>query len=534
MCVASKGAVDTAIVEIVPPASGYYGAGDSFLMLLENLSHADWSRSITLPKYTALSGTVGTTAALLGDPPSEACEQAFDATSGTLKVHVELTRSDAVHGLPSVSFAANAELTDSGWRFSADLPAGRYDIYTTVLAGCDADFPPLLTPGQILEPGDVTLETTVGALSTLSGTVTAPLRVPEDPASFISLSGWTVSLIEPQLGRVISTQRKLNDSNPTNFQLRYQPLDGVSPLVQIAPPEGVTAPTLLWDLAALDLDGDGQVHPDLSALPMATVHVKGRVLGPNAEPIGGASVKLRTTDITLAPQGLNARFETTLVTENDGVIDVELLPGSYQVLVTPPNTSDLAITSAQWVIASTPPEQAGRSVELERAAALDGVVVSPAGSIPLSGLTVGVTPSVTAKKSFLDRSVAPLAATPRSTSGETDAYGAFSLLVDPGRVDFTGRPTADSNFPWLVHARVDIPAASLGTLSPTFPIPIAGKIVDPSGNPVQRAQLRVFALLDGTSTVTRDLDGAQGALQVAEGRTNDSGHFQLLLPSTLE
>ena len=536
-CIAAKGNIDSAIVEIIPAASAFYGAGDSFLIPLENLSRGDWSRSITLPNYAKLTGKVGADAALFGDPPSEACEQAFDAASETLKVHVELTRSDAIHGLPLVSFAANAQQKGSGWIFDVDLPAGRYDIYTTVLAGCDADFPPLLTPSQNLEPGDVTIETTVGALSTLSGTVSAPLRQQNDPTAFVSLTDWTISLIEPGLGRLISTKRKLNDSNPTNFQLRFQPLDGISPLVEIAPPEGVIAPTVLWDLSVLDLDGDGQVHPDLSKLDLTTVHVRGRVVGPSVEPIAGASVKLRTTQITGAMQGLSARYETSLVTGDDGAIDVSLLPGTYQVLVTPPGTTGLAIAVAEWIIPRSPAEQAGRSVELLPLSALEGTLVDPVRALPLENITVGVIPSFTSPKSFLDRSVGPIAITPRAASGVTTADGMFSMPVDPGLVDFTARPSTEAGYPWIVRARVDVPTDSLGTMAPTFPVPIAGRVVDPDGYAVQRAQIRVFALLDPTEPggISRDLSpkGGQSALQIAEGRTNDTGHFELLLPSGL-
>lgn len=536
ICVAASGDIVAAFLEVVPPAVAYYGAGDSFLIPLEDLDHGNVNEQVELPAYAEITGKLTAPASLLGDPPSESCEQAYDTASQTLRVHVELSRSDAVRGLPSLVLAANAESGNDGWTFSEDVPAGRYDVYATVLSGCDADFPPVFAPGQVFEPGVVKLEMHVGAVSKLSGIVTPPEKA-GNPEQHVSLAGWQVSLVEPDQGRLISTTRKLNDSNPTNFELRYQPLTNATPLLRLTPPEDQVAPEVIWDLSALDLDGDGEVTPNLRALDLTTVNVRALIVDRDVDPVEGATVRLRSTKLLGASQGLNARFETVVESDEEGAISLAMLPGSYQVVVTPPDQTELAITEATWEIARTPPDQAGRTVEVPPREPVRGSVVDPVAGRPLRGVTVSVQPSTSAALDFLDRSLSPVSVTPRVASGFTDDLGAFSVAVDPGRIDLSVKPAAASNYPWLVMARVDVPSPALGEMPVTFPVPLGGTLRDPDGFPVQQALMRVFAVLDADEPTglarTNDPLTGDGVLQVAEGRTDENGDFVLLLPSKL-
>jgi hypothetical protein len=542
ICVASSGDIIAAYVEVKPPAAAYYGAGESFLVPLESLDRGNWNRDLLLPSYAEVTGQITVSPGLLGEPPSEACEQAYEASSQSLRVHVELSRSNAVLGLPSLTVAANAELVEiSGkkyWKFSEKVPPGRYDLYATALAGCDADFPPVFAPGQVLDPGTVTLALHIGALSTLSGIVTPP--------GDGSLAGWQVSLVEPDRGRLVSTTRTLNESNPTNFKLLYQPISDVAPLLRLSPPEGIVAPEVIWDLSVLDLDGNGQVAPNLEGLDLKTVNVRGRVIDSNVASIAGASVRLRSTALQGAPKGLTARYETVVTSDEEGSISLDVLPGTYQLIVTPPDPLDLSITETTWVIASSPDKQAGRTVEVAAKRILNGSVFAPVDGQPLRGTTVSVLPSAVVAAKYLDRALSPARVTPRMVSGFTDDLGAFSILMDPGSVDVSIKPSESSSFPWLVRARIDVPGhgaaaspgPSLEQMRVSFPVPLAGTLLAPGGEiPVQSALLRVFALLDSNEPtgLARDNDPitGDGVLQVAEGRTDESGNFVLLLPSKL-
>lgn len=531
MCIASSGEISTAFMEVVPPASAYWGAGDSFLVELDNLSHGDWARDIALPKRAnIITGRITANAGLLGEPPSESCAQVFDPSTQSLRMHLELSRSDASLGLPGWSVTANAEKAkNGGWEFKASVPAGSYDVYATALSGCDADFPPLFAPGQSLESGDVTFELHVGALSTLTGLVTPPTNTTE---GHVSLAGWQVSLVEPERGRVISTTRNLNDSNPTNFGIRYQPLTNAAPLLQLTPPKDTVAPVVFWDLSVLDLDGDGQVEPNLVTLDLSTVQVSGSVVDDEVNPVAEASVRIRSTQLLGAAQGLSARYETTTTSDGEGAISLPLLPGTYQVVVTPPDRAGLAIAETTWTIGRSPAHQAGRTVELPRLARLEGTVLDPVGGRPLGGIPVTVIPSAFGTARFFDRILDAAPLIPRATSGFTDDLGGFSIGVDPGMVDMSAQPRESSKFPWLVRARVEVPADSLGPMFVSFPVPLAGTLRDPSGNPIQQALLKVFALVDPSPTPRGSSTG--GVLRVAEGRTDKLGHFTLLLPAQLQ
>ncbi len=533
ICVASSGNVQAAFVEVTPPAVAFYGAGDSFLIPLEGLDHGRWDHDLTLPSYAEVEGMLTTEANILGQLPSEACEQAFDSASGSLRVHVELSRSDALHGLPALSVAANAELTNEGWRFAENVPPGRYDIYATALSGCDEDFPPVFVSGQPLEAGEVTLALHVGALSTLSGIVSPPAK----GSGHVSLGDWRVSLVEPGQGRLISTTGKLGESNPTNFKLRYQPLSDVSPLLLLTPPEDVVAPEILWDLSALDLDGDGQVSPNLESLDTSTVRVRGTMVDANVTPVAGASVRLRSEHLLGAAKGLSARYEAVATSDEEGTIALDLLPGTYQVVVTPPDQTKLAVTETLWEIARTPPVQAGRTVALEPRQELRGSAIEPLGSSPLSGASVTLLPSTIATPDYLERALNPATVNPRVASAVTDSDGRFAIAVDPGRVDLSVKPSEASGFPWLVRARMKVPRAPLGEMPSSFPVPLAGTLRDPGDNLVQRALLRVFAMLDDDSPSglarSAEMLSGDGVLQIAEGRTDESGDFVLLLPSRL-
>ncbi len=534
MCVASSGQVDTAFLEIVPPASAYYGAGDSFLVALDGISRGSWTKDLSLARYANLEGMITTTVNVLGEPPSDSCEQAFDASSQSMRVHVELSRSVASRGLPGLTVAANAERAagSTSWVFAASVPAGTYDVYATALAGCDADFPPLFATSQVLEPGDVKLELHVGALSTLSGIVSPPMKTTDE---HVSLAGWTVSLVEPEQGKVISTTRKLNDSNPTNFELRYQPLADTVPLLQVVPPKDLVAPIVTWDLSVLDLDGDGQVQPSLSTLDLATVQVSASVVGDDLEPVAGAAVRLRSTGLLGAAQGLNARYEASATADADGLVTVSLLPGTYQVVVTPPDRMGLSITQAAWTIGRSPPVQAGRTVEVSPMPSVEGAVLDPIASRPIEGIAVSALPSALNTAPYYERILDPAPLVPRVASTITGQDGGFVLGVDPGTVDIAAQPSELSKFPWLVRARVVVPGEPLGPMRISFPVPLAGTLRDPSGNPVQQARLRVFAVLDAKAdNPSRGDPGLAGVLQVAEGRTDKYGAFTLLLPSDLQ
>ena len=533
MCVAPIGQIDKAYLEVVPPASARYGAGDSFVLVLEGVSHGSYASDLILPEYAVFEGMVTTLPSVLGEIPSDDCEQVYDPSSQSLQVHVELYRNETPNGLPGWSVLTNAErpVVGASWVFKGSAPPGTYDMYATAMGGCEADFPPLFAPGLVLASGrggPLTLH--VSALSTLSGTVTAPRKTGGD---HVSLDGWTVWLVEPTQGKVISTTRKLNHGATTNFRIRYQTAADRSPLVQIIPPKEMVAPVVTWDLSVLDLDADGVVDPDLSSLDLATVQVTASVVDSGFEPVASASVRLRSTALLGASLGLNARYDTLATTDADGMINLPLLPGTYQVDVVPPDYTDLSITQAVWTVGRSPAFQAGRTIEVERKQTIQGSVKDPIDNRVFEEIAISVSPSLMRSTSYYERLFELPSVLPRATSSITGAQGVFVVGVDPGIVDIIAQPSESSKFPWMLHANVGVPRDPMGEMHISYPVLLAGTLRDPTdGYPVQQAKLRVFAVTNpGSSSSLPPQVDATAVHLIAQGRTDKNGAFTLLLPS---
>ena len=541
-CIASTGQIETAYLEVIPPASASYGSGDSFLIKLDGLSHGSSLTNLSLPGHAEIQGTVSAGSVWEGDLTPESCEQVFDALTQTLRVHVELWRVGDPYGLPSWTLATNAERGSGnvGWVFRAKAPPGTYDVYATVMGGCISDFPPLIERVEF-GSGAVRSDIQAGSLSKLSGELTPPTGSDEDQ----SLARWAISLVDPMYGKVISTVRKLG-AGGTNFDILYRRLPtswpGGSPWVQIEPPSDVVAPVLAWDLSALDVAGENTVKLDLSTLDLSTVRVSATVMLADLEPVVNASVQLRSTALVGASLGFIARYDTKATTDDDGMISIDLLPGTYQVVVTPPDPTDLPITYASWKIGRTPSLQEGRTIEVGQKLSVVGTVVDPTARDPMESIAATAVPSVMPAGMFIERIVEPIAMVPRVASSITGAGGAFVMGVDPGLLDITAQPVESSGFPWLVRTRVGTASDSsdgsvgtdLGDMAVSYPVLLDGILTHSGRFAVQQARLRVFALVVSSPDPERpNRADAPRVMLVAEGRTGKNGEFELFLPSEI-
>lgn len=521
MCWASSGDLDSVYLEILPPASAFWGAGDSFLVPLSEVNRGGWDYSINVPQRSRIVGKITLKPSLLGTPPSEACSAVYDPVSSTLAMHLEIVRSESTLGLPAFATSTKTTLTRQGaWEFTTTIPSGNYDIYLTALADCIADFPPLFSANHHLEPGDVKYDLTVNALASVSGQIS----IRPSPNNVQALAGWTVSLVSPSFGKVISTTRKLGDTVPTNFNLRYQAIAGQTPLLHLQPPQGHVAPEMYWDLGVLDLDADGQIQLDIESLDLRTVRVTGTVVDTTQTPMKNATIRVRSKALSGVSQGLTSYYETSVTSAEDGSFAMVLLPGTYQVLVTPASESPFGITQTYWSIApSTEPPPAPQTLVVQPRNPVDSVVFDPSGRRPMQNLQISIASANTAVTALTERLVSEVPIVVRPVSGFTDDEGLFWLDSDRGLIDLTARASKESNLPWLAVPRRQVSAIPWPPLHLSYPIPLGGTITDPNRNPIQSALLRVFATVkhaEYTSTV-----------QVAEGRTNKDGSFLLLLPS---
>lgn len=558
-CYAKTGDVDTIVVEVVPDESGpaTSGAGSSFL--LPAISGVSSNRSELALALPPLANVVGRVQAASGDPTASC--QGVSAADNTLSVHVTFARTEALLGLPQAKYALNAEYAapsqtaPGSWGFGpATIAPGTYDVYVES-TGCAVA--PLLLSSVAVGGGDVALSLALPPTATLQGTVTPPAGT--------SLAGWTVDLVEPVRGRVISTVAQLGASAPTNFQLAYRPVqlaaghadttgtvlevagpsaDAATPLIRVRPPKGVVAPTALWDLAAADLNASGHVSLDMSTMALSPVHLKGHLEGNASDhPPSTGAVVLSSLALSGVQSGVTASYSITVSTDDAGAFDADVLPGQYRVVGIPDPALPWAVTEREWQVGGSAPEQAGRTLVLDAKPPLAGRVTIGTSGEPVSGATVSAVASVNVNaNAVLDAALGKAPASPRAASDRTTIDGAFAMSLDPGLYDVVVEPSEASGFPWFVEPRALITAPNPGvapaTASFAVPLPVlaAGRATDADGRPLDGALLRAYALLVGSGAGARAGDGSAGAsgvVQIAEAHTDHDGRYRLLLPAKI-
>jgi hypothetical protein len=556
-CYSDNGKIDDALFEIVPDAASSLG-GLSFLSPQSSLRRGDGARNFTLSPPVLFTGQVRVLLSDLGLPdPSSACT--YVASSGMASVHarVDFFRTNRLSGTPVPSIApasASHETQPSGntgaggWNFRASLVSGSYDIYVQPVdvPGCPSVAPYLLRNievGAKIDASAPPATLDIPAPIALKGTVTRPNG---------SLVGWSVELVEPIEGRVISTSKTLGetapDNNQTNFDLTYHPVaatgasvtaattlgttTATSPLIRITPPKGVPGPTVYWSLAAADLNGVGQVRLDMSGVPTpsAARRVGGRVQGSRPGPVAGvpATVVIFSSELD-GTSALTASWGTSRHTDGDGYFFVEMFGGEFRVIAIPDPSLDpsdsWAITEAHWslhfdaTMAAPPPQ----TIELlERNAVTGHATAGRAGDAAI-GATLEAVPSIlTSSAGVLRGALGQIPVSAQSRIVSIDNTGAFAMSLDPGDFDFSLQPPEGSGFAWWVKPAVHIDASTPTEISPRLasPVAIEGTIRDAAGSALANAVVRAYA---------RTPSGIDAA-KVGSARTDGSGSYQLLLP----
>ena len=105
-----------------------------------------------------------------------------------------------------------------------------------------------------------------------------------------------------------------------------------------------------------------------------------------------SKVKVAATELEGFAPGIFTSYEQSATADEYGKFIVKLLPGTYNVIATPPPASGLAAVmlagSKAWTVSGHSSFQAGRVIELEPAVELIGKVMDPARSRPITGATV--------------------------------------------------------------------------------------------------------------------------------------------------
>lgn len=551
------------LFEITPPADGSAIAGVQYLLTRDNLE-SDGETELLLDSIAQVTGKARASGRKCSvkfvDDQGAIAKQIDPATSAdaSVPVRVLLTPSTTSLGLssPRIGVSAVPDKVVGSWTFAVNVPPGAYDIYLEpTLAQPDAScvVPPQLVRKYQIAAGNIQLGIDLSEPSTFE------LHVAWPPADG-GLDGWTVDMIDPGSGRVISNRVPLvpgGDDYKAN--LTYSSVTVVGepstkqpdPLLRLSPPEGApessALPTIVMARSGLAVfDAKSGKLTNFSSLPSA-VHVHGQVTSGNTPAPEAATVTLVAKTLPGIAPGVLASLVRTVTTNANGQFDAYLLPGQYTVSTVPQSSLDkgsaLAADTRLWTIPSAPFEQAGKVIALGSAFHITGQVLASNGPVATAQVQAVASPQsiqYDALQYTLDNSTNSqlrAAFIPRASAGAVSSKGDFNLWTDPGTFDITVRPNSDTGYPWLVMPNVPVTSitAGLGTLSMPLPVSYRGTVTVPGADgskPVPSAVVRAYIYLKGDD-YTPDATNADSVLQIAETTAATNGAFSLLIPAEL-
>jgi hypothetical protein len=483
-----------------------------------------------------------------------------------IPVNATFTPTEHVLGVASDTYQARP-CTGDIFSYCASVAPGSYSVYLVPYPAAKGpadedicEIPPRLYLNQAVNSN---LKYNLAPASTLRVSIEWPLAPGATVAAAEGmLARWTVDLVEPVSGRLLSNRAELQEpleprgsaSWTYDTTLRYSPVlvpgkdlpepTGVGhELIRLTPPEGITAPVLLAEVAGarLSQEPDAPAGIVLKARLPAPVEVEFQtaVAGVPTPVLAGVEFTAKELDGVL---GVSTAFSRIVQVDEDGKERVWLLPGRYRVTAVPKDgcSSDqcLGTTLEEWIIPAAPAFQGGKTIQFEVASKLEGYA-----SVATGGPAVGASVRAIASTSAIDSDVlangdASVEVLPRASAGIVDSGGSFSLEADRGTFDFRVEPDPITGFGWLVQPRVTLPVTDDALSALTVPLPVVyqGRVtLENSASPVSipGALIRAYVYVrdDGTLSPTR-VDGAV-AVQVAETYADEDGNYTLLIPRVL-
>ncbi len=576
-CEAIAGAFSTLLLHVaVPPSGPAEVAGFDYLRRLDQLNLSGAERDIVLGPVAHVTGTARIEPYQTGSTASDVCELVFvgedEATlkvrggmDGSIPVDVSFTPSDRVLGLASTTYASAVDTSDlegldppstETMSFDISMPPGEYDIYlqprSPAEGGCE--IPPHLLRRFEVKSVDLKLNLDLPPPASFALTIQWPVG-----SSMKTLDGWSVDMLDPITGRVISTRAILANPKPMGTSVGYEtkifyaPVElesSESELVRLSPPDELDAPTIVLSRSVLELFSQGTGIIDQFVGYPEPVEVAGQVtLAGDATPVS-ANVTLVATSLQGVGDGVFASFQRSVEADADGNFVVKLLPGTYKVYATPAMSGVMAegasvtrlgaATLTDWEIAASPSSQAGKVVELLPISHLTGIAFGPTGDAAVGSTVVAVASPREVQVDLLTRAAQgefPFA--PTAQSALVNGNGEFDVQADPGDYDMSVRPPAGSGFAWYVSQVTVKPAvtatdqySALGPFFLPLPVPYTGRVVVASGT-VSEALIRAYVYLDADGMYTDDPTKAVSVVQIGESRADGGGNFELLIPAHL-
>jgi hypothetical protein len=322
-----------------------------------------------------------------------------------------------------------------------------------------------------------------------------------------------------------------------NYSLEYfwNGTPDTSPVLRLWPPEGVNAPRLFWELAALSPLNPNAEKIDAN-LVLVDLDAIGRPVDAFVVDTQGsavvASITFRSVELSGSASN-NANFSIVVDTDQDGRFVTKLPPGKYKVTAHPTFDTSKAVSTDDWEITTTDVCICGKGLVIRDKSTISGMVALPNGRPLISGAAT-VYPSRSPTRPYLSSHLVADGPTSQIASSLLGPTGDFSLLANPGLVDLLVVPPPGSLFPWLVRSQLDVqPNADgkemfhLPSLVLSHPAIVGGVVRSPDNaivaNGTVRAWMPVIAAGFDTTVV----------IQIGETVTGADGHFTLPLAPSL-
>ncbi|MEM9189616.1 MAG: carboxypeptidase-like regulatory domain-containing protein [Myxococcota bacterium] len=350
---------------------------------------------------------------------------------------------------------------------------------------------------------------------------TLEARLVDDNES--GVAGLEVRAFERETGRQVSSA-VVSDAEG-NFDLHLLP--GADFFLQIeSTEENSFVPTLAQDPANLFVSGANR--PEILIPSLLPVLYRGRVDSEsrsNAR-IEGARVTFRSTSVLEEDTNIAGSFQATTFTDANGDFEIDVLPGMYDIVVTPPvDEPRLGVRLTEGIMIRKPRDSnvlQGQSFEVPDRVAVGGTVRGDRRQMTNVEVRADALPEL----ALVDM---PASQFNRDGDALTDASGLFTIPLDVGRYDLSVRPDPESGFPWVVRSGFAVQQNSRVIqmdFTASAPVIMRGRVTDAGNQTLPGAMVRAWVMAEGA-------EGTMRRVLAGEVEADEEGSYTLLLPPQL-
>lgn len=257
--------------------------------------------------------------------------------------------------------------------------------------------------------------------------------------------------------------------------------------------------------------------------------VEGRSSSGTTRPLRNASVTLHT-DLPLSVFSTDVRawYQARAQTAADGTFTAALIPGAYNVFISPTGTDLGSFVQRDFRVRADLPRQMGQIFSLSPRLPTDGRVLTPLG-MAVRNARVTALPFADAyvhHPCLDDPDVRDLASRARTAEFTTLDDGSFRLDLDPGLYRVVVEPGERSGYPATLSSVLCVSAAVHNfDITLDTPVEVHGTIRDAANRRLAAATVESNLRIAET--------GARGVVvSVAHTTANAQGAYTLLLPSS--